>query len=123
MRVFPRRLVECRRLAGKTQAELAAEIGVSRDTLRRWEQGKSFPDINVGANLVLSLNTSMAYLIGLTNRRHRVVVTDEEDRLITVYRKLSKGMREALLETAKDALALEQREQLSGGCGSIDQSQ
>lgn len=35
--------------AGLTQSEAAEKIGVTRDTLRNWEVGKSFPDaIKIG---------------------------------------------------------------------------
>ena len=30
--------------AGLTQQEAAKEIGVSKDTIKNWESGKSFPD-------------------------------------------------------------------------------
>ena len=28
-----------------TQSEAAEKLGISKDTLRNWEQGKSFPDV------------------------------------------------------------------------------
>ena len=38
-------LKTAREVVGMTQKEAAQAIGVEPDTLRNWEQGKSFPDV------------------------------------------------------------------------------
>lgn len=40
-------LKNARELAGLTQAEASAKIGVSVDTLGNYERGKSYPDVPV----------------------------------------------------------------------------
>lgn len=40
-------LKQARELNGMTQAEAAAKIGVSSDTLGNYERGKSYPDIPI----------------------------------------------------------------------------
>jgi DNA-binding XRE family transcriptional regulator len=40
---FGRRLRELRQLAGLTQCQLAAAVGVDSDSISDWERGKAFP--------------------------------------------------------------------------------
>ncbi|MGN0378791.1 MAG: helix-turn-helix domain-containing protein [Butyrivibrio sp.] len=42
--VIGQRVKEARNLKGMTQYELAEKIGVSKDTIRNWEKGRSRPD-------------------------------------------------------------------------------
>lgn len=41
---FHERLTELRRSKGLTQEELGTQIGVSRQTVSKWELGQSYPD-------------------------------------------------------------------------------
>lgn len=49
------------------QTQLAEALGVSVDTVRRWEQGKRTPDTDMLQRLAQALNTSTGFLLGETN--------------------------------------------------------
>ena len=44
---FGKRLLDFRKRAGMSQEELAAKLGISRQTLSKWEQGQSEPDVEM----------------------------------------------------------------------------
>ena len=50
-----------------SQEELAAELKVHVNTIRRWEQGKQAPDAKRLDCLAEALHTTVAYLSGETN--------------------------------------------------------
>lgn len=49
------------------QTQLAEALGVSVDTVRRWEQGKRIPDTDMLQKLAQALDTTTAYLLGETD--------------------------------------------------------
>lgn len=59
-------LKTARNLNGYTQKEAAHAIGVSTDTLRNYEQGKSFPDIPTLKRIEALYNISYNQIIFLT---------------------------------------------------------
>lgn len=44
--MFQDKLLECRKKAGLSQEELARQLGVSRQSVSKWENGSSFPEID-----------------------------------------------------------------------------
>ena len=56
-----------RKSAGLTQAELGKKVGVSDVTILRWERGERTPNSSILPNLAEALNTSVEYLMGLTD--------------------------------------------------------
>lgn len=56
--MFKDNLMELRKLNNMTQEELAGRIGVSRQTLSKWETGDSLPDIE--------MSRAIAQLFGVT---------------------------------------------------------
>lgn len=57
-------LVAYRKREGLTRSQLAAEIGVSRITVWRWEEGKQFPDDEYLPMLAQRLGISVPALLG-----------------------------------------------------------
>ncbi|MDO5116572.1 MAG: helix-turn-helix transcriptional regulator [Synergistaceae bacterium] len=65
---FASRLVDLRKVKCKyNQEELARQIEISVDSIRRWEKGNQVPRADELQKLAVALNTSVAYLIGETD--------------------------------------------------------
>lgn len=61
---FGNKLLEARRARGMNQEALAEALGVSRQTIYKWESGITYPDIDVLSRIAEELNVSMSYLLG-----------------------------------------------------------
>lgn len=61
--MFSDNLVALRKLNKLTQEELAEKVGVSRQSLSKWETGESSPDIEKSAALAEVLNVSLDELV------------------------------------------------------------
>ena len=57
------RITEKRKEQGMTQAELAAKMLVTRQTVSRWEAGSAYPDVGKIAELAEILEVSCDYLL------------------------------------------------------------
>lgn len=53
-----------RKQAGKTQGELAEQIGVDTETISRFERGATMPSLVTLQLLAVALNTTMGDLVG-----------------------------------------------------------
>lgn len=62
---FSELLKQCRKKQNMSQAELAAQIGVTQQAVGKWESGKSSPDPSTVAKIAELLNTTADYLLGL----------------------------------------------------------
>ena len=60
------KLVKCRKEKGLKQADIAAELKVSEDTVSRWENGTGTPKCNELRGLCLIYNKSSDYFLSLT---------------------------------------------------------
>lgn len=67
MCLFKYRLKELRKRWGLTQAELADQLGISRPTLTKYEQGEREPDYTTLKKIADYFNISTDYLLGRTN--------------------------------------------------------
>ncbi|WP_040783790.1 helix-turn-helix domain-containing protein [Rhodococcus ruber] len=64
MRGFdPARLVDARRTAGLSQAELARRANVGAATIRRWENGTASPQVDLLARVVGELSLTIADVV------------------------------------------------------------
>ena len=61
--MFADNLVQLRRLQKMTQEDLAERIGVSRQTVAKWENGESYPDLDRGRALAEVFGISMDELV------------------------------------------------------------
>lgn len=59
------RIVKRRKELGKTQEQMANEVGVSLSKFRRWEAGTGRPDMDNIGELRLALDCSFQFLFGL----------------------------------------------------------
>ena len=65
--MFSDRIARLRKERGLNQKQLAAQLGVSVDSVRRWEQGKRSPDVDMLRNIARALNTTVSYISGETD--------------------------------------------------------
>lgn len=66
IKIFATRLREARKAAGMTQAELAAQIGLKRNTYSFYEQARNEPNVSLLAILSKELNRSPNWFLGLS---------------------------------------------------------
>lgn len=65
--MLDRTIRERRKAIGLNQEEIANRIGVSKDSIRRWESGEREPRASELQSLAMALQTSVAYLLGDTS--------------------------------------------------------
>ena len=61
--MFSDNLIQLRKLKGLSQEELAEKVGVSRQTLSKWEVGESLPDIEKSRALADVFDVSLDELV------------------------------------------------------------
>jgi len=69
MKIFCERLKALRLEKQITITQLAKEIGVSKLSIFRWENGKSMPNILILLKLAKFFKISSNYLVGLSNKK------------------------------------------------------
>ena len=62
-RMFSDNLIQLRKMKGLSQEELAERIGVSRQTLSKWEVGETLPDIEKSRALADVFDVSLDELV------------------------------------------------------------
>mgnify|MGYP002796210196 FL=1 len=65
MNIFIKRLKEIRKDKGLSMSELANKIGVSTNTISRWERGERIPNLEALVTLAKFFKVSTDYLCGL----------------------------------------------------------
>lgn len=61
--IFADKLIRLRKQAGLSQEELASELNISRQSVYKWEQAQSIPDLDKIIQLSTFFNVSTDYLI------------------------------------------------------------
>ena len=88
---------------GVTQKALADAIGVSQQSINKYENHNIEPDIDTMIKIADFFETSVDYLIGHTDLQRRIEEVDEhglnagESRFIDAYRRLTPRQRECIL--------------------------
>ncbi len=96
-------LKELRENTGASQKQLAEAIGVSQQSINKYENHKIEPDIDTMIRIADYFETSVDYLIGHSTLRRRIEATDDyalnaqEACLIEQFRKLSARQRDSIL--------------------------
>lgn len=67
-----------RKEKGKTQAEIALEMGVTYQAVSRWEKGDSIPDIETLANLAGYYQITINDILQIDNNINEKVLTKEQ---------------------------------------------
>lgn len=69
--MISKRIAMARKQKSWIQTQLSEALGVSIDTVRRWEQGKRSPDADMLQKLAQALDTTTGYLLGETDDPRR----------------------------------------------------
>lgn len=117
MASFAERLKELREEKKLKQEELGEIVGVSKDTIYRWENGKQQPKEEYVMLLAQYLNVSIMYLTGAIDERDIIFEDDETDErqteeyLLSMYRRLSPDLKKMIQLTIASAYTVERERQ------------
>ena len=95
--IFGKRLFEIRESRGESQQELADSIGITRQSLSRYELGERTANIDLLKKIAEHYNVSTDYLLGLTEN----ATTDTDLQDVCKYTGLSEGAIKNLHEIDK----------------------
>lgn len=104
------RLKSLREQAGISQKRLAESIGVSQQSVNKYENHNIEPDIETLIHIADYFDTSVDYLIGHSDIDHRIEhlqpydLNDTEMNLIKKYRSLSKRQRQSISDVIDNYL-------------------
>lgn len=103
-------LKKLRLSAGISQQKLADIIGTSQQSINKYENHNVEPDINTLIDFANYFDTSVDFLIGHTEIDHKFEeihhydLNDEESKLITEYRNLTKEEKDSINAVIKNYL-------------------
>lgn len=99
------RLRELRIQKGLDQKDIAVLLNIGKGTISNWEVGRTEPSIEYLTRLAKYFEVSIDYLIGNSNEMGVIEIdtnlSNDEQELINLYRKLSFGDKNQLLGFAK----------------------
>lgn len=87
-----------RKAAGLTQAEVAAELNVERSNISRYEANSYSPSIDMLKKLATLFGISLEQL--LDNEPNKPAERTAEDKLVSVYQRLSDDSKTQLMSVA-----------------------
>lgn len=110
MSKFHLRIRELRTSRKLSQQELADQLGISKSSVNMYERGEREPGLDTLEAIADFFNVDMDYLTGKTDNPQKYVITgeesdiltDNEHKLIDIYRNLNQEGQEKLLDTASD---------------------
>lgn len=85
---FRERIAELVESSGRTQTAIAADFGISKQTLSAWITGQNSPRTPIVYALSLYFNVSVPWLMGfdVDKKLNHQSLTQEEQELLTAYR-------------------------------------
>ena len=104
-------LKELRKATKTTQNELAEAIGVSQQSINKYENHNIEPDIETLKRIADYFNTTIDYITGYSPYRYKVediqnyALNDDEAEFIAAYRQLTPSQREAVVGVMRAFLA------------------
>ena len=101
---FGNKIVELRKEKGLSQTDLAAQLGIHKNVLGRYERGEATPSVDVARKIADLLDVSLDFLTGKVDEQidHTIV-----DKVVSIQ-KLPKEERERIIFTL-DALIRDAR--------------
>lgn len=116
---FCDKIIKLRKRYGYTQETFAGEVGVSRQSVYKWENGSSYPEVEkllkIARTLFITVDDLLNEEMGLNENGEAVPMTDEEAALVKVKRvkKPTRAPRKAKEEGEAPAAAEETAEKAS----------
>lgn len=97
------RIAEARVARGWSQQQLAEASGLTQQSIARYESGQRDPQTSAIKALSSALNVTVSYLLGLDSSDTEL--TDEEKRLIDLYRKTDGSGQRSIMAVAETLAA------------------
>ena len=94
------RIKQLRREKRMTQVRLAIELEVTQETISAYEKNKHYPSVNSLLKMSELFNSSIDYILGLTNTRCMLSasdLTEDEIKLMKCYQALPAAKKEKAL--------------------------
>ena len=99
------RIKEAREARGWTQEHLAAEMHTTQQTVQRWESGQTDPKSSAIIEISRILGITVSFIMNVDDTQpQNSGLTDDEQRLVSLYRKLDEGSKKAVLAVADTLL-------------------
>ncbi|MBQ9057762.1 MAG: helix-turn-helix transcriptional regulator [Atopobiaceae bacterium] len=92
------RLRELRKQTGKTQAQIAAELGVNKATYSTWELGRTELKADNIVKLAKYFGCSPNEILGFDGRSSLRTMDIFEEHYVTLFQKLAPNYRDAIIE-------------------------
>lgn len=95
-------LKKLRQEAGISQKTLAESIGISQQSINKYENHNIEPDIETLIQIAEFFNTSIDYIVGHTDVRRKIEIVhtfelnEEEEKMLVGYRKLNCKQKESV---------------------------
>ena len=100
--MFSEELKRARKRAGKTQVQLAAELGVSNGTVAMWETGKRYPDYEVINQISDMFDRRIDYILGYSDDDTSPKLTEADIEQLGIWETQSE-----LIDIFREYLALD----------------
>lgn len=92
------RIKELRKEQHMSQIHLSIELEVSQETISAYEKGKHYPSFQALVKLSEIFNTSIDYIMGLSDQKNGISdLSEEEINILRRYRLLNHSNREKTL--------------------------
>lgn len=98
------RIEEVRRSRGWSQAELARRSGLTQQAIQRYESGEREPKVSAVVSMAAALGVTISYLLGLDRQSTGAGMTDDEKRLVALYRATDARGRSAIMAVAESQI-------------------
>lgn len=92
------RLRELRLATGKTQAQVAAELGINKATYSTWELGRSELKADTIVKLAQYFSCSPNDILGFDGKAKHKPIDVFEEYYVTLFQKLAPNHRDAIIE-------------------------
>ena len=104
------RIAEARKRLGMTQADLAQRLGVGQGSIANYENEFNTPKVEMMYKLfeVLHVDANFLYQDDMETPCESVSLSPDENRLLSVYRSMSKDGKEKVLSYVSDMLVIYQ---------------
>ena len=79
--MFAERIKKIRKDLSLTQEDFADKIGISIDTIQKWEKGTSTPCLSIAKSMAQKLEVSLGYLIGVTDNKNEKSSYDTDNNM------------------------------------------
>lgn len=93
--------------SGLKDTEIAASLGVSKQSVSSWRSGIRSPKKSILIRIADYFHVDVAWLLGFDDDPPQAPLRDDEERLVGLYRQLNRQGQELVMQTAVTAVRSE----------------